>query len=107
MRHRSTPAINLQRRAFLQKLDRDEAQCVVIDLERVLLIDSAGLGELTHLAASLRRSGGALFAIRPQRPFVHDLLVQTKVATLMYLFTWREPALAAAERWVLENSASS
>lgn len=72
-------------------------------MKDVSSIDSSGLGELIHLAAAVSRSGGAIFSVVPANSFLHELLVRTKIAPLMYFFESQESALECAQRWVLEN----
>jgi anti-anti-sigma factor len=91
-------------RGVFEELPRNGAQCILLDMRELERIDSAGLAELIHLAAVVHDCGGELFGVWPRRSLLHGLLKETRVAGLIYLFDRREPAVQAAERWVLENS---
>jgi anti-anti-sigma regulatory factor len=88
-------------RAVFQELHTLGALCILLDLSDVTHLDSAGLGEIAHLSTITADAGGRIFAVRPRRSYLYSLLLETKVAAQMHLSEWRDPALQAAERWML------
>lgn len=54
---------------------------VVVDLGKVPYMDSAGLGELIHAYATMKKAGGTLKLMRVQKR-LRDLLTITKLVTV-------------------------
>lgn len=67
---------------------------IVINLEKVLYIDSAGLAELVHGYAVARAQGGALKLLRP-RGRVDMLLRLTRLWNSFEIFESEQEALAS------------
>jgi anti-sigma B factor antagonist len=91
-------------RPVSEGLSKYGGECVLLDMCDTTRIDSAGLGELVHLAAVIERAKGGLVAVRPRRQFLHSLLVETRVATLMEVCESRETAVEAVKRWLALRS---
>jgi anti-sigma B factor antagonist len=67
---------------------------LVIDLQRVRYVDSAGLGELVHCAAAVRTRGGALKLLNVNRR-LSDLFIVTKLLTVFDCFDRDADAIAS------------
>lgn len=73
--------------------DDDEAELVVVDLQRVTFIDSAGLGTLVGAHRRMRERGGRLRIVRPP-PLVARAFELTGLDEVLDLRDDREQALA-------------
>lgn len=69
---------------------------VVVDLGSVTYMDSAGLGELIHAYATMKKAGGALKLMRVEKR-LHDLLTITKLVTIFETFDDEAAAIASFE----------
>lgn len=67
---------------------------IVIDLQRVDYIDSAGLGILTGLFTSAKRRGGDIKLLSPSQP-ARDVLRRTRLDTVFNVFEKEAEAVAA------------
>jgi anti-sigma B factor antagonist len=67
---------------------------VLLNLESVAYIDSAGLGELVNAYTTVKRQGGALKLVGVTKK-LKDLLVITKLATVFDSFDNEASALAS------------
>jgi anti-sigma B factor antagonist len=67
---------------------------ILIDLGGVSYMDSAGLGELIHAFATMKKVGGALKLLRVQRR-LRELLVITKLVTVFETFDDETTAIAS------------
>lgn len=67
---------------------------VVVDLGRVTYMDSAGLGELIHAYATMKKAGGALKLMRVETR-LRDLLTITKLVTVFETFDDEAAAIAS------------
>ena len=77
----------------IHKLVEEGRPRIVLDLEGVSYIDSAGLGGIVSAFSTVRTSGGTLvLAAVPKR--VHDLLQLTKLLTVFETFESTEKAVA-------------
>ena len=70
-----------------------DAELVVVDLERVTFIDSAGLGTLVGAHRRMRERGGWLRIVRPP-PLVARAFELTGLDTVLDMRDTREQALA-------------
>ena len=68
-------------RELLEPLLDQSAQHVVVRLDAVKLIDSAGLGELMAFHHRIRQRGRR-FAVANQDPWIRDLLSMTRLDTI-------------------------
>jgi len=67
---------------------------ILLNLENVTYIDSAGLGELTAAYTSVRNRGGALKLLNLTKR-VHDLMQITKLYTVFDVFDDEKKAIAS------------
>lgn len=67
---------------------------IVINLDGIEYIDSAGLGTLVGLLASTRNQHGEIKLVRPTRRVI-DLLKQTRLNTVFHSYESDEEAVAA------------
>jgi anti-sigma B factor antagonist len=67
---------------------------ILVNLEKVSYMDSAGLGELVQAYSTTSKQGGALKLVNPTKR-LHDLLVITKLATVFDSFDNEATAVAS------------
>jgi anti-sigma B factor antagonist len=70
---------------------------VLVNLEKVSYMDSAGLGELVQAYSTDSQQGGALNLVNPTKR-LHDLLVITKLATVFDSFDNEATAVASFKK---------
>lgn len=67
---------------------------VLVNLDKVSYMDSAGLGELVQAYSTVKKQGGSLKLINPTKRLT-DLLVITKLATVFDSFDNEAAAVAS------------
>jgi anti-sigma B factor antagonist len=75
-----------------QSLLRQGRKQLVLNLDAVPYVDSAGIGELVETFTTVSREGGSLKLLNPTRR-VHDLLTITKLLTVFETFTTESDAV--------------
>src|ERR1700728_1261885 len=83
---------DLDFRTELDKLVRSEKSHVVLNLNDVSEIDTAGLGTLLFALAKLRKAGGGL-ALVNLKPSHIELLLEARVATVFEVFKTDQDAI--------------
>jgi anti-sigma B factor antagonist len=81
-------------RDTLQNLLKQGRAKLLLNLERVSYIGSAGMGRIVHAYISASRQGGSLKLLRVTAR-VHDLLVITKLLPVFDIFDSEAEALAS------------
>lgn len=71
---------------------RQGRKLLLLNLEEVPFIDSAGLGEIVRTYTTMTRQGGKLKLLRPSKR-IHDLLSITKLVTVFETFENEPDAL--------------
>ena len=79
-------------RASIDQLAREGRMHVVVDLEGVSYIDSAGLGAMVSRYVSLRRRGGDMKLVRPTQRSTHVLDI-TRLSQVFEIFDCEEDAV--------------
>ena len=67
---------------------------LLVNLDKVSYMDSAGLGELVQAFSTAKKSGGSLKLVNPTKRLT-DLLVITKLATVFESFDDENAAVAS------------
>jgi len=88
---------DVQLRQTLQNLVTRGETAVLLNLERVPVVDSSGLGAVAHGYISAKRHGGALKLVHVSAR-VHDLLVVTRLGRVFEVFDGEEEAIASFAR---------
>ena len=70
------------------------AKHVLVNLDKVSYMDSAGLGELVQAFSTVKKAGGALKLVNPTKR-LSDLLVITKLATVFESFDDEQAAVSS------------
>jgi anti-sigma B factor antagonist len=70
------------------------AKRVLVNLDKVSYMDSAGLGELVQAFSTVKKAGGSLKLVNPTKRLT-DLLVITKLATVFESFDDEQAAVAS------------
>jgi anti-sigma B factor antagonist len=70
---------------------------VLVNLERVSYMDSAGLGELVQAYSTVKKQGGKLKLVNPTKR-LQDLLVITKLSTVFDSFDDEAAAVASYDK---------
>jgi anti-sigma B factor antagonist len=81
-----------QLRDKVRSLLQQDRRQILVNLEAVAFMDSAGLSELVQAYATAVKQGGALKVLHATRR-LRDLLVITKLATVFELFDDEQAAL--------------
>jgi anti-sigma B factor antagonist len=79
-------------KACIDRLTSEGRMYVVVDLDAVTYIDSAGLGAIVGRYVSLRRRGGDLKLVRPTPRSTHVLDI-TKLSQVFEIFDCEEDAV--------------
>jgi anti-sigma B factor antagonist len=79
-------------RAWVDRLVREGRMNVVVDLEGVRYIDSAGLGVMVSRYVSLRRRGGDMKLVKPTPRSTHVLDI-TRLSRVFEIFDTEEDAI--------------
>src|SRR5689334_6085136 len=87
-------------RSAISRLISEGRVSVLVHLSRMTDIDAQGLGELAWGWATLRRSAGQMALIAPRR-LVRELLMLTKLDTIMPIYDSEDRALASTQVEVL------
>ena len=85
---------NVQLKDKVQSLLQQGHKNVLVDLNRVSYVDSAGLGELVQAYATTKNRGGTLKLLNVTKR-LRDLLVVTKLLTVFDTFDNEASALAS------------
>ncbi|PWU09983.1 MAG: anti-sigma factor antagonist [Terriglobia bacterium] len=81
-------------RNTIQQLVAAGHKNVLLNLQGLLYIDSAGMGELVGACTTVRNLGGDVKLVNPQARVTH-LLQMTKLASMFKVFTDEKTALAS------------
>ena len=81
-------------RKTIQELAAAGHRKILLNLEKLTYIDSAGVGELVGVCTTMRKLGGEMKLLKPQ-PRVANLLEITMVSTLFTIFADESAALAS------------
>ena len=87
----TTDGVGLLRKT-IQELAASGRNNVLLNLEKLTYMDSAGMGELVGACTTVRNLGGDLKLVNPQAR-IANLLQATKLATLFAIFTDEQTAL--------------
>ena len=82
-------------RSAISRLISEGRVSVLVHLSRMTDIDAQGLGELAWSSAMVRRLGGQMALIAPRR-LVRQLLMLTKLDTILPIYDSEYEALAGA-----------
>jgi anti-sigma B factor antagonist len=83
-----------QLRDKVRSLIQDGKKQVLVNLDKVSYMDSAGLGELVQAYSNVTKQGGKLKLVNPTKRLT-DLLVITKLATVFDSFDNEADAVAS------------
>jgi anti-sigma B factor antagonist len=93
-------------RSEVSRLISEARVSVLVHLSRMTDIDAQGLGELAWSSAMVRRLGGQMALIAPRR-LVRQLLMLTKLDTILPIYDSEDQALASALMEVLHAEAGA
>ena len=79
-------------RKTIQELVAAGQNKVLLNIEHVTYVDSAGMGEMVSACSTVRKLGGDLKLANPQARIAH-LLQMTKLSTVLAIFANEQEAL--------------
>lgn len=82
-------------RQAMELLPDGELRFLILDLEAISFIDSAGLGALVNLQARLRTRNNIPLALIGVSPRILQILRVTRLSDLLKIYDTKEQALAA------------